>query len=56
MNQGGRRESAGRPQRSTNRATKEQEARLPELTRLHTEMTKAPSPYYSEALGAKRAH
>ena len=52
MNQGGRRESAGRPQRST----KEQEARLPELTRLHTEMTKAPSPYYSEALGAKRAH
>ena len=38
MNHGGRREGAGRPQGSTNRATKEQGARLSELARLHTEM------------------
>ena len=38
MNHGGRREGAGRPQGSSNRATKEQGARLSELARLHTEM------------------
>ena len=36
MNHGGRREGAGRPQGSSNRATKEQGARLSELARLHT--------------------
>ena len=35
MNHGGRRDGAGRPQGSTNRATKEQGARLSELARLH---------------------
>ena len=38
MNHGGHREGAGRPQGSSNRATKEQGARLSELARLHTEM------------------
>ena len=38
MNHGGHREGAGRPQGSTNRATKEQGARLSELARLYRGM------------------